>query len=137
MASLKTSLTRLLLVLAILAGDEPVAGGDLTAKLPALRPAEGFTQTGIIPAKIFTPNGDGVNDVITLYFDNPEDSVVVEARVYDLSGAFVADLQAGSVADSFAWDGRDAGGRAAAGGVYIYRIEAENKRFTGTVVVVR
>lgn len=35
------------------------------------------------------------------------------------------------------WDGRSENGRVCKGGVYIYQIEAENKRVTGKVVLIK
>lgn len=86
--------------------------------------------------KVITPNGDGLNDYVTFTLDNPRDSAY-SGKIYDLTGAFVADMRPGrQVADTLEWDGR-AGGAAVPRGVYVYQIKAEGKTFNGTIVVIR
>jgi len=89
-----------------------------------------------ISNKIITPNGDGLNDTVIFVFNNPKDSAV-EGKIFDIRGAFVADMKPSpAVAESLMWDGMS-GGRVVSGGVYIYQIRADDKTFNGTVVVVR
>ena len=85
--------------------------------------------------RAITPNGDGLNDTTVFTFDNPRDSAF-SGKIYDLSGAFVADMTPGPVSNSLQWNGR-AGGRAVASGVYAYQIKAENKVFNGTLMVIK
>ncbi|PCI35044.1 MAG: hypothetical protein COB53_11375 [Elusimicrobia bacterium] len=86
--------------------------------------------------KAITPNGDGLNDYISIRFDNPRDSSFT-GRIFDMRGAFVSEMRIGTqVNDSLIWDGK-AGGRVVPRGVYIYQIEAEGRVFNGTVVVIR
>lgn len=86
--------------------------------------------------KVITPNGDGLNDYVTFTLDNPRDSAF-SGKIYDLTGAFVADMRPGrQVADSLEWDGK-AGGATVPRGVYVYQIKAEGKTFNGTIVVIR
>ena len=86
--------------------------------------------------KVITPNGDGLNDYVVFTLDNPRDSAVT-GKIYDLSGAFVADMKPGTqLADTLAWDGK-AHGVVVPRGVYIYQIKAEGKTFNGTIVVIR
>ncbi len=101
-----------------------------------------FTLSGLTPRKIFTPNGDGVNDDITLLLENPKDSMVSQAKIFDVTGAEVADFQIGVVAGqlgvtSLKWDGRTRTGEIARSGVYIYQVQAEGKVINGTIVVAR
>src|SRR4051812_8842331 len=102
-----------------------------------------FTILGMKPKRIFTPNGDGINDVFKICIDNPADSVISLAKVYSLTGAEAGDLRevaAGPDAacpNFLSWDGRDTEGRKASGGVYLYKIEVEQKVFTGSVVLAR
>ncbi|MBI4422270.1 MAG: gliding motility-associated C-terminal domain-containing protein [Elusimicrobia bacterium] len=100
-----------------------------------------FTFLGAL-SNVITPNGDGLNDRAFFCFDNPRDSDV-SGVVYDLRGARVARLlregQAGcplGSAEKLTWDGR-ADGHPAAGGIYLYQIQAEGQTITGTVMVVR
>ena len=86
--------------------------------------------------KVITPNGDGKNDRVVFTLDNPRDSAVT-GKIYDLTGAFVADMRAGTqLADTLEWDGR-ARGAVVSRGVYVYQIKAEGKTFNGTIVVIR
>jgi hypothetical protein len=88
--------------------------------------------------RLFSPNGDGINDVTYFALENPNDAAV-RARILDLSGGVVAELPpAGSnspVPGAFVWDGKNTAGHIVPAGVYIYRIEGEGKTFTGTVVL--
>ncbi|MBA7479702.1 hypothetical protein ES707_15138 [subsurface metagenome] len=101
--------------------------------------ASSFVIEGIQPDKIFTPNGDGWNDYFEIQYANPKDGSV-NGKIYDLRGALVAGMEKGANDDTLRWDGKDANGNPAPGGVYIYQIEVtgpENKVINGTVVVAR
>jgi hypothetical protein len=90
-----------------------------------------------VKARIFTPNGDGINDKVRFEFENPE-MLPVGGTVYDLSGARVADLTPGSDPTAvLLWDGKDGTGQTVPGGIYIYQIAFAGKVATGTVVVAR
>jgi hypothetical protein len=99
--------------------------------------ADHFILVQTVPRKVFTPNGDGINDVFQIYFENPKDSVVSTAKVYDITGAEVSDLKLGLTGNSYIWDGRDRTGGTAKGGVYFYQIQAEGKSWTGTIAVAK
>ena len=90
--------------------------------------------------RIFTPNGDGINDAV--YFDvaNPSlDSVV--GRIYDKDGSSVADIRFDSYpsvgVDRWVWDGRDRNGNTVRAGVYIFEVSSGDRSVTGTVVVAK
>ena len=64
----------------------------------------------------------------------------VSVKIYNARGMLVRDLFDGSVASGervLAWDGRDAGGRQVASGVYLVRATAGADVLTGRVVMVR
>ncbi|MFH1825604.1 MAG: FlgD immunoglobulin-like domain containing protein, partial [Candidatus Firestonebacteria bacterium] len=95
-----------------------------------------FKIRELSPAKIFTPRRAPYNKV-EIFFDNPQYSNIDKAKIYDITGAEVADLQPGSTENSLMWDGTDKNGNVVHSGVYIYQIEAENKVFNGTIVVAK
>jgi hypothetical protein len=105
-------------------------------RLMAALQAAAFEVVQLWPQKIFTPNGDGVNDEINFVYNNPK-GVPVSGEIYDVYGARVADLRAGRDGSSLVWDGRDAEGETVAKGVYIYQIKGDGKMSNGTVVVAR
>lgn len=89
--------------------------------------AQKLIQNVRVSAPIFTPNGDGANDVLRLDYELfllPE-PLPAELRLYGLDGTLLTthDLglqQAG--AQQAAWDGRDSGGTLLAPGVYLLEI---------------
>jgi gliding motility-associated-like protein len=84
--------------------------------------------------RIFSPNGDGYNDVVHFDLINP-DQEPVSGKIFDLQAARVADLSPSAL--GLQWDGRGPGGRVVPGGVYIYQIFVGRRRVSGTVVVVK
>jgi hypothetical protein len=96
-----------------------------------------FAVLQTVPRKIFTPNGDGVNDEFQIFFENPNDSMLSFAKVFDLMGAEVSDLKLGATENSLLWDGRGRSGSVEAGGIYIYQIQAEGKTWNGTCVLAK
>jgi flagellar hook assembly protein FlgD len=105
----------------------------------ALTVSRAFAQDSVFP-KTITPNGDGVNDVVFFSLDNPT-GMEIRGTIYDLRSARVADLTDSGIASGFStlmkWDGRDDTGSVVPGGVYLYKIEAGNRRLTGLVGVAR
>lgn len=90
--------------------------------------------------RIFSPNGDGVNDLVYFVVDNPN-GAPVEGKIYDVQGEEVSDMKLGGAgaptADSMSWGGRDKRGDLVPAGVYIYKVKGEGKTITGTVVVAK
>lgn len=90
--------------------------------------------------RVITPNGDGINDRIFFVVDNPTD-VALEGQIYDVNSKTVSKLFISSIykfgATILYWDGTHSGGSFVPGGLYIYRIKAPKKDFTGTLVVVK
>lgn len=110
----------------------------------------GFAFLGPV-SRVLTPNGDRRNDVAFFRFCNPADSGVT-GKIYSLLGSEVATLAAGprpptgpvscptgdpnNWSQSLTWDGRS-NGSVVPGGIYVYRITAEQRVYTGTLIVVR
>jgi hypothetical protein len=89
-----------------------------------------------LSGRVITPNGDGKNDTLIFGYDPGPDNVAATGRIYDLKGAFVADMTPGPVPNTLTWDGR-MNGRYVASGVYAYEIKGGGKTFSGTIVVAR
>jgi len=77
----------------------------------------------------FTPNGDGINDVMTVIFDVQRLLVpkAVHLEIYDLNGKRVhrIERQLASGGYSQQWDGRNDAGQRVPPGLYILRIYTE------------
>jgi hypothetical protein len=93
------------------------------------------TQTSDLVSNIkvspnpFSPNGDGVNDVLTVSYDLQRLLAVrpIKVEIYDLSGARVRvfDQMRASGGYSQSWDGMDEDGKVVPPGVYLLRVSAE------------
>ena len=79
---------------------------------------------------IFTPNGDGVNDLLEVGYSlmRVGRAAPVQVEVYDLSGRLVRRLSDDSQSAGrhrVAWTGRDASGGLAPPGIYLLRIDLD------------
>ena len=103
----------------------------------------------VITPNPFTPNGDGLYDETDISYVLPEAINWAVVEVFDIQGERVRVLQKFAPDDvtnrtlSLTWDGRDEGGRLVPMGIYVVRVEVENKnevrveRATRAVAVVR
>ena len=104
-------------------------------------------------SRVITPNGDESknNGTAIFCFDNPAGSGV-SGNIFSLLGSDVATLGPATAnpvnsgcpsgvfpraSDGYlSWDGRS-NGSVVRSGVYVYRVTAEQKSYTGTIIVVR
>lgn len=102
----------------------------------SLKAAElSLEKTDVYP-RIFSPNGDTVNDVVYFKVNNPQVSSIT-GKIYDVSGSEVADLTPTEAAIPLTWDGRDKSGNTVPAGVYLYQIRGEGKTLNGAVAVAK
>jgi gliding motility-associated-like protein len=83
-------------------------------------------------ANVFTPNGDGINDLFDLGF-NGEFIGCANFKVYDRSGSRVFDTNIGA----YGWDGRSLRGELCPSGVYFYVIRLGDEIIKGSVLLTR
>ncbi len=94
---------------------------------------------GNVYPRLFTPNGDGMNDVVFFVFENPNNATV-SGEILDKDGRHVATLPppaATGIGTTLIWNGKDDHGQVVPGGVYLYRLTGEGHDFTGSVGVAR
>ena len=87
----------------------------------------GLLQQVGVKGPVLTPNGDGVNDVVTVEYTvlKLAQAGTVEVTVFDISGRRVRQLYRGqdrSGRYGRLWDGRGADGRVVGPGLYVYRV---------------
>lgn len=109
-------------------GDAAEEAADNTLVVSARIDEELFTGVAFSSA-VITPNGDQINDQITLDYIllKATHEVAVEVVAYDLSGRPVHRLYQArdrSGPNQVSWDGRDAAGAVVPPGMYLLRLEA-------------
>ena len=90
-----------------------------------------------IESAVFTPNGDGVNDVVGINFEmlNLAGAVPVQAEVYDLSGRSFGVVWSKALSSGrhvAEWNGRNSRGLLVAPGVYVLSLRVEADKGTNT-----
>jgi len=83
-------------------------------------------------ANVFTPNGDGINDIFDPGFEG-EFIGCVDFRIYDRWGKKVFDSNSGQ----YGWDGRTQYGDRAATGMYFYIINIADREIRGSIYLQR
>jgi hypothetical protein len=87
------------------------------------------TQGGYAAPNPFTP---ATGQVTEFQFFTPSVNTGFEIRIFNLRGRLERILR-----NTKQWDGRDGQGKLLEGGLYIYQISVENKRISGTVVLIK
>jgi gliding motility-associated-like protein len=88
-----------------------------------------FMPEFIVP-NVFTPNGDGMNDVFRVEYTGDEQYRI---QIYDRWGVKYFE----SYNQQQHWDGLDLNGRASAEGIYYYNIQLSGKSYSGSVTLLR
>ena len=96
-----------------------------------------LARVEVVPSP-FTPNGDGVNDVVQFRFQLHEVTAprALSLRIYDLGGRIIRRFASERVVhglfdeatQGLFWDGLDDGGDRVAPGVYLYRLSLDADR---------
>jgi len=87
---------------------------------------------------VFTPNGDGANDVVIFQFGEGDlTGIELTGEIFDLNSAKVATLRAGPDSTTLQWDGKTDGGTVVPAGIYVYQIKVRGELVNGTVVVAK
>lgn len=98
-----------------------------------------LSQGNVYP-RLFTPNGDGLNDRVYFVLENPNNATV-SGEILDKEGRHVRTLPPAAVSSGVGttlnWDGKDDRGNVVPGGAYIYKISGEGHSFSGTIGVAR
>jgi gliding motility-associated-like protein len=99
-------------------------------------------QCTVVLANIFSPNGDGVNDVMELVWPTTDLIVIKQFSVFDRWGNIVHSISDVQVFDrQVLWDG-SAQGKEAGPGVYTYLLQLENEQrgpihYKGDITLIR
>ncbi len=91
---------------------------------------------------VFSPNGDGINDLLKIGFKQGVEGAILEYSIYSRWGELIYRAKGASVrSNDIWWDGR-ANGRKLPSGVYVYHLRlaltnGEILDFAGDVTLVR
>jgi hypothetical protein len=116
------------------AAPDSLAGTDIVSL-----PVDAELIVNLAVGTAFTPNGDGVNDVLRFSFDVLKLLAArpVRADIFDLQGRLWRRLgtEAGTAGHyTLEWDGRDEGGRLAPPGIYLVHLEVGGDARSQTAV---
>jgi len=114
--------------------------GDLLA---VNTPIGGDLLVDVQVPRVFTPNGDGINEtlIITYKLREVTDARPVQVQIFDLAGGLITQLPALSVRSGIftqQWDGRDGQGTLVQPGTYVYKLTLDSEEEhtkTGVVAV--
>jgi len=124
-------------MLAFNPGSGSKVTGQSTAEWKSLATLGFELKEGYPRPRVFTPNGDGRNEVVTFSYENANESSIV-CWIYDMKGAVVRQLDIIEDGENrFTWDGKDEDGDIVPSGIYIYQIEVEGQTINGTIVLAK
>jgi hypothetical protein len=98
-----------------------------------------------VSAPVFSPDQDGVEDLLWIHYQFPEGGYVMNIQIFDVAGRRVRMLQRnsiGGVSGSFRWDGLDEQQQPLPMGHYLivteaFNLQGKKKRLVNTVVLAR
>ena len=82
----------------------------------------------------FTPNGDGINDIISFYYNEKSITGNVLLKIFEKSGRQVRTI---TTSNNLSWDGKDGSGEIVKSGVYIYQITINSNIYSGTIILAK
>jgi hypothetical protein len=88
-----------------------------------------FIDKFSLPYKVFSPDDDGVQDILYIDYNLPESGYCATVTIYDMQGQPVRDLERNTllgVSGRLSWDGTRDNGRKVPVGVYIVYINVYN-----------
>ena len=94
---------------------------------------EVFEGELIVRSNPFTPNDDGINDMVSFNFEKVG---VIDPllKLFDVSGRMILTIK-DRAGYEFIWDGKDRFGNPAQPGVYLYLLEDQNRMIANGYVV--
>ena len=112
--------------------DRALGGVQVLKSLVGSRPTAVQTPQVVRPAqpRLGASYPNPFNPAVVIPLDLATDAQAVSLTVYDVLGRRVRSVWQGALGAGrhrFTWDGRDEAGRAAAAGVYIYRVEIDGQ----------
>ena len=128
-----------------------VEDGDATFRLDSNQRSVGIelgreiVSELVLSSRVFTPNGDQINDQVHIEYILLElaGTGEVEVGIFDLAGRRVRQLYRGADTSgqyTRTWDGRGDGGSVVAPGIYLYRVQVDTdegqEESSGLVAVV-
>ena len=109
---------------------DPESRAALVVRIPAFSRSAALIYDLRLEPPLFTPNGDGINDVASVHFSVLKVDVPRQVRVeiYDLAGRLITSLfddlsTSGVYGEHILWRGVDRAGQRVPPGIYLCRVE--------------
>jgi len=112
---------------------DPAMKNATTVMIPSVASGEDLIQNVSIEPHVLTPNGDGVNDELSIKFDvlKLDSPRRIRVVVYDLEGRLIRELydQLGSTGHyrGIFWDGREGSDEIVQPGTYVLEVKVDGE----------